>query len=252
MRIAVAGGTGMVGRYVVEAATAAGHDVVVLARSRGVDVPSGDGLVSALGGVEAVVDATNAATTEEASAREFFTTSTASLQRAGAERGVGHLVVLSIVGIDRLPTGYYAAKLAHEHAALDGPVPATVLRATQFHEFPAQMMAWNREGPVARVPALQVQSVAARTVGSVLAELAAGTPHQRVPDLAGPERADLVTLARQLSERLHLGIDVQPAEPMIPEGALLPTDSARIDGPTFEHWLTTEDAASAVTTAGLA
>ena len=242
----------MVGRYVVEAATAAGHDVVVLARSRGVDVRSGDGLVSALGGVDAVVDATNAATTEEAPATEFFTASTASLQRAGVEQGVGHLVVLSIVGIDRASTGYYAAKAAHEHAALGGPLPATVLRATQFHEFSAQLMAWNRKGSVAQIPALQVQSVAARAVGSVLAALAAGTAKQRVADLAGPERADLVTLARRLSERLNLGIDVQPVEATVPEDALLPTDGARIDGPTFEQWLTTDDAATAAITMGLA
>jgi uncharacterized protein YbjT (DUF2867 family) len=119
----------------------------------------------ALDGVEAVVDATNATTTEEAPATEFFRASTASLQRAGARQGVGHLVVLSIVGIDRVPTGYYAAKLAHEHAAFDGPVPATVLRATQFHEFCARMIAWNRQGSLAWIPTLQVQSVAAGTVG---------------------------------------------------------------------------------------
>ncbi|MHB1536504.1 MAG: SDR family oxidoreductase [Acidimicrobiales bacterium] len=252
MRIAVAGGAGMVGRYVVEAATAAGHDVVVLARSKGVDVHSGDGLVSALGGVDAVVDATNAATTEEAPATAFFTASTASLQRAGAEQGVRHLVVLSIVGIDRAPTGYYAAKAAHEHAALGGPVPATVLRATQFHEFSAQMIAWNRKGSVAHIPALQVQSVAARTVGAALAALATATPNQRVADLAGPERGDLVTLARRLSEHLRLGIDVQPVESRVPEGALLPTNGARIEGPTFEQWLSTADAASAATAMGLA
>lgn len=252
MRIAVAGGTGVVGRYVVESATAAGHEIVVLARSTGVDLCSGAGLMAALDGVEAVVDATNPATTEEAPATQFFTASTANLHRAGAAQGVGHLVVLSIVGIDRVPAGYYAAKAAHEQAALDGPVPATVLRATQFHEFPAQMMAWNRHGMVARIPAIQVQSVAARTVGSVLAELVAGTPQKRVRDLAGPQRANLVTLAQHLSDRLHLGIDIQTAEPTIPEGALLPTDSARIDGPTFEQWLTSDDAARAVSMARLA
>ena len=38
MRIAVAGGTGVVGRHAVEAARAAGHEVVVLSRSSGADV----------------------------------------------------------------------------------------------------------------------------------------------------------------------------------------------------------------------
>lgn len=41
MRVAVAGGTGLVGRYTVEALEQAEMDVVVLARSRGVDLATG-------------------------------------------------------------------------------------------------------------------------------------------------------------------------------------------------------------------
>jgi uncharacterized protein YbjT (DUF2867 family) len=190
------------------------------------------------------IDATNAGTIEQAPATEFFTTSTGNLQRVGAERGVRHLVVLSIVGIDRVPTGYYAAKLAHERAALAGPVPATVLRATQFHEFAAQMIAWNRNGDVSRIPNLRVQPVAARTVGRVLAELATAPPQERAPDLAGPEQADLVTLARGLADHLRLSIEVQASEPGNPVGALIPDDDARIEGPTFEQWLASDDAAN--------
>lgn len=50
MRIAVAGGTGVVGRHVVAAVAAAGHEPVVLARSHGVDVTTGQGLDAALAG----------------------------------------------------------------------------------------------------------------------------------------------------------------------------------------------------------
>lgn len=242
MRIAVAGGTGVVGRYVARAALDAGHDVVVLARSKGVDTCTGEGLAQGLAGVETIVDVTNAGTIEEAAATEFFTISTANLQKVGAEQGVRHLVVLSIVGIDRVPTGYYAAKLAHERATLAGPVSATILRATQFHEFAGQMITWNREGTIAAIPNLHVQPVAARTVGDALVELAAGPPQGRALDLAGPERADLVSLARRLSERLHLGIDVQALMPVAPPDALIPDGSTRIDGPTFGQWLTTDDA----------
>jgi len=242
MRIAVAGGTGVVGRYVVRAARDAGHDVVVLARSEGVDTRTGEGLAHTLDGVETVIDATNAGTTEQAPATEFFTTSTANLQRVGAEQGVRHLVVLSIVGIDRVPTGYYAAKLAHEHAALAGPVPTTILRATQFHEFAAQMIVWSRDGDVARIPNLRVQPVAARTVGRTLAELAVAAPQERAADLAGPEQADLVDLARRLSDHLRLGVEVEALDPNVPAGALIPGDSARTEGPTFAQWLTSNDA----------
>jgi hypothetical protein len=62
-----------------------------------------------------------------------------ALQRTGARQGVEHIVTLSIVGIDKTSFGYCAAKHEHEHErdAASGPVPGTVMRATQFHEFPA-------------------------------------------------------------------------------------------------------------------
>ncbi|MBO0852300.1 MAG: hypothetical protein J2P18_00860 [Nocardia sp.] len=243
MRIAVAGGTGVVGRYVVECARAAGHDVIVLSRSTGVDTVAGRGLRSALRGVDTIVDATNAGTTEQTPATEFFTASVANLTRAGAESGAGHLVVLSIVGIDSPVIGYYAAKLAHEQRALAGPLPVTILRATQFHEFAAQMIAWNRDGALARIPDWNVQPAAARTVGRVLAELAASPPGGWVPDLGGPGQARLATLAARLSDHLGLGIEVQALESEIPSGALIPAAGARLEGPSFEQWLSSTDAA---------
>jgi uncharacterized protein YbjT (DUF2867 family) len=242
MRIAVAGGTGVVGRYVVAAAVAAGHDAVVLARSNGVDTRTGQGLAPALEGAEVIVDATNAGSIVEIPATEFFNASVANLQRIGAEQGARHLVVLSIVGIDRVPAGYYAAKLAHERAALGGPLPATILRATQFHEFAAQMIAWNRQGSVADIPNFHIQPVAARTVGEILVEVATGPPRSRMPDLGGPEEGELVTFARRLVDRLGLAVEVRALEPRVPSGALIPAGDARIEGPTFEQWLGSDDA----------
>lgn len=243
MRIAVAGGTGLVGRHVVEAARQAGHDPVVLARSVGVDTRSGAGLAAALEGVDAVVDATNASTPDGAQAEAFFVESTANLARIGAEAGVGHLVVLSIVGIDRAPTAYYRAKLAHERAALDGAVPASIVRATQFHEFPAQLIARGRRGGTAELPSLRVRTVAARTVGRMLAEIAEGAPLRDRLEVGGPEEADLVPLARRFVGHFHLAIEVTPGEATVPPGALLPGVGARIEGPTFDDWLAGDDAA---------
>jgi uncharacterized protein YbjT (DUF2867 family) len=247
MRIAVAGGTGMVGRHVVARAQKAGHEVVVLSRSRGVDVRSGEGLADALTDVETVIDVTNAGTTEQGPATEFFTDVAGALQRTGAERGVGHIVTLSIVGIDQTSFGYYAAKLEHERAATNGAVPSTVLRATQFHEFPAQVIAATRNDSQARVFDLRVQTVAARTVAEVLLELAEGAPIGRAPDLAGPQEADLVALARAFVEHRGEKITVHPdAERLtgIPPRALLPGNGARLQGPTFDEWLSSEDAAA--------
>jgi uncharacterized protein YbjT (DUF2867 family) len=74
-----------------------------------------------------------------------------TLQRTAAERGVGHIVTLSIVGVDQAPFGYFAAKLEHERAAASGLVPSAVLRATELHEFPAQLIAATRNDSQARV-----------------------------------------------------------------------------------------------------
>lgn len=244
MRIAVAGGTGIVGRYVVEAVQAAGHDAVVIARSKGINTISGEGLARALEGVQVIVDTTNAGTIEEGPAKEFFRQSSMNLQRLGAAAGVGHLVVLSIVGIDKVPTGYYAAKLAHEDAALQGDVATTIMRATQFHEFAGQMIMWNREGSLTRIANLHVQTVAARTVARVLVEVAQGPAVGRVADLGGPEREELTSLARRLVEGRNLGIEVLAVEdPGAQADALLPGEDARIDGPTFNEWLLSDDAA---------
>jgi uncharacterized protein YbjT (DUF2867 family) len=158
------------------------------------------------------------------------------------------VVTLSIVGIDR-PGGsanaHYAAKLRQEEATLAGPVPATVLRATQFHEFPAQMIRRNRQGAVARVPDLQVQTVAARTVGEALVDLAGQTPANTFLELAGPEEASLVALARAFARRWVPQISVEPAPSAGATVNRLPSPGARIAGPTFDAWLESEDAAAA-------
>ena len=109
MKIAVAGGTGLVGRPTVEAVRRSGHDPVVLARSAGVDLTTGAGLAAALDGVDAVIDVTNTPSVDTDQLRAFFATVTGHLLAAERDAGVRHHVVLSIVGLDRLPDhGHYA------------------------------------------------------------------------------------------------------------------------------------------------
>jgi uncharacterized protein YbjT (DUF2867 family) len=246
MRIAVAGGSGLVGRHVVEAAQREGHEVVVLSRSNGIDVRSGTALESALDGVAAIVDVTNPGSAEREHPTAFFAEVAGRLQSVGAARQVSHIVTLSIVGIERAPASrYYAAKLRQEQIALGGPIPATILRATQFHEFAIQMLRRTRRDSAAHVPNMRVQSVAARTVASVLVELVGGPPLGMAPDLGGPEQADLVALVRKFVEHFDLRIPVLAAapDPSVPYGATLPGSGARLEGPTFDEWLETEDAA---------
>ena len=161
MKIAVAGATGRVGRHVVEILESQGHEVVRIARSNGVDVATGEGLGRALAGVEAVVDTTSTPTPDERAATDFFLAASHNLQRAGASAGVRRIVVISIIGIERFPSGYLKAKVAHEKAALAGPVPARILRAAQFHEFVEPLVDWGKQKSVSRVPRMRTQLVAA-------------------------------------------------------------------------------------------
>jgi uncharacterized protein YbjT (DUF2867 family) len=248
MRVALLGGTGTVGRYAAESLLGDGHSVRSVSRRTGVDVYSGAGLDDALAGVDVVVDTLNTPSLRRRSAVDFFTTTAQRVQTAAAAQGVQHIVLLSILGIDRARAyPYYDAKLAQERAATAGTVPTTVLRATQFHEFPAQVLSRFRIGPLAVVPHIQSQPVAARTVGEHLAQLAMERPGGMV-ELAGPEVHDIADLARRLldarSERLRVLAVTLPDKGSreMRNGTLLATPSTVIDGPRFEDWLRSDDA----------
>src|SRR3712207_421951 len=124
VRVAVVGGTGLVGRYVVQALERSGDEVTVVARSTGADVVRGTGLDEALAGAEVVVDVSNREVLSRRASVGFFGRATENLLAAGERAGVRHHVVLSIVGVDRVGTGYYGGKVRQEELALAGPVPA--------------------------------------------------------------------------------------------------------------------------------
>jgi uncharacterized protein YbjT (DUF2867 family) len=245
-KIAVAGGTGRVGRHVVEIAEERGHEVVPMSRSTGVDVVTGDGLAEALAGVDTIIDASTGSSPDEQAATEFFTAATRNLQRAGAEAGVRRLVVVSIVGCDRFSGGYNRAKVVQEQLVLDGPIPARILRATQFHEFVEELMNWGTQGDVAYLPQMRTQLVAARTVAEALVDLAtdAEPDSSSIPEIAGPREENLVEAARLVAAQRGDGLRVEAAsDPSNPDvvlwesGASLPGPGATLAGPTFEEWL---------------
>ena len=245
-RIAVAGATGRVGRHVVDVLTEGGHEVVAISRSNGVNVITGDGLTDALDEVEVVIDTSTGPSPEQAAATEFFTTATRNLTEAGVKAGVRRLVVVSIIGTDKATGGYGAAKLAHEQAALAGPVPARILRAAQFHEFVEVLMGWGRQGDVVYLPKMRTQIVAARTVAEALAGLAlSDDPEGERPDeIAGPREEYLPDLAKLLAakraEQVTIEAVTNPADPddaLNYNGGLLPSPHATLAGPTFAEWL---------------
>ena len=236
MRIAVAGGTGLVGSEVVRLL----DEPVVIARSTGVDLLTGEGLDEALEGVEAVIDVTSTTTSEPLA---FFETTTTRLLEAEQRAGVRHHVVLSIVGVDRVPDNdHHRGKIRQERLALAGPIPATIVRATQFHGFGAQVASWTRDGDTATIPPLLVQPIAVADLAAVLVEVATGTGSGEVIDVAGPETEDLVDMTRRTlaarGETLRLVPRWGGAFSVTMAGeVLLPGPDARIAPTTFEAWL---------------
>ncbi|MGV9936510.1 SDR family oxidoreductase [Streptomyces olivaceoviridis] len=196
MRVAVAGGTGMVGEFVVAELRAAGHRPVVLARSHGVDLATGVGLEERLSGSDAVIDVTNIVTTRRKTAVDFFSRATGNLLAAARSNGIGHLVTLSIVGSDEVDFGYYFGKRVQEALVRDGGVPWTVLRATQFFEFPEPLL--DNRSPVVMMPRMLTQPVAAQDVAEKLVEHAVQGPSGMAREIAGPERLDMVEMTRRI------------------------------------------------------
>jgi len=244
-KIAVAGATGRLGHHTVEVLRERGHEVVPISRGTGVDVISGEGLAAALEGVDLIIDAATGPTPEGAA--EFFTTAVGNLQQAGAEGGVEGILVVSIIGTDHFDSGYNAAKAAQERAHLEGPVPARIVRAAQFHEFVAQLVEWGRQGDVSYVPEMRTQLVAARSVAEALADLVEkadsaplGNP---IAEVAGPREESLVEAARLFAAQHGDGLRVEAGEwpddteGLYPAGALLPGPLAKLAGPTYEEWL---------------
>ena len=245
-KIAVTGATGRVGSPLVEVLEQRGHDVVPIARSKGVDVASGQGLDEALAGVETIIDTATWPTPDQEEATEFFTTSARNLQRAGAAAGAKRIVVVSIIGIDKFQGGYNAAKVAQERTLLEGPLPVRIVRAAQFHEFVEVLVGWMIQDGVAYLPEFRTQPVAARVVAEALADAAeeAEIENGRITEVAGPQEERLASAAAALFASRGDSIEIretrQPDDPdaaAYADGAALPNPGAKLAGPSFEDWL---------------
>jgi uncharacterized protein YbjT (DUF2867 family) len=243
VKIAIAGGTGAVGRHVTSAVRAMGHEPVVLTRSTGVDLTGATGLTAALEGVTSVIDVTSIQTRSAAKSKKFFGAVTRNLLAAEVEAGVRHHVALGIVGSDKAPFEYYAGKVEQEHLVESGPVPWTILRATQFHEFAAQIYGQVKVGPFVLIPTMTSQPVAAWQVAERLVALAVGEARGRVPDLAGPEVLRMLAMVRQyLAATGHTARLLQVPLPggfgkAMRDGTLTPTGRFDTASQTFGAWL---------------
>ena len=245
MKIVVIGGTGLIGSKLVEKLRKDGHEPLAAALETGVNLLTGEGLADALDGAQVVVDVANAPAWDDAAVLDFFQTSSRNLLAAETAAGVGHHVTLSVVGADRLAaeSGYMRAKIAQEELVKAGPIPYTIVRATQFFEFIGRIAESGADGDTIRLSPALVQPEAADDVASTLADVAVGSPLNDTVELAGPEAFRLDELARRVLEasddRRQVTADVHAlyfgAE--LDDRSLTPGDDARIAPTRFEDWL---------------
>ncbi len=199
--VLVTGATGTLGHCVVPEAVGAGHRVRALSRRNRVgytgvqwargDLLAGTGLDAALDGVDTVVHCA----TQPTGSKDV--TSTANLIAAARRAGVGHIVHVSIVGIDRIPLPYYRTKLRVEQLLETSGVGHTVLRATQFHDLIYTIFAIQRFSPVlCALRRVRFQPIDTHDVAARLVELVDAEPAGRAPDIGGPAVHTHAELAR--------------------------------------------------------
>jgi uncharacterized protein YbjT (DUF2867 family)/nitrite reductase/ring-hydroxylating ferredoxin subunit len=244
MKIVVVGGSGLIGSKLVTMLTRDGHQVVAASRRSGVDAVTGEGLAEALEGAAVVVDVTNSPSFEDAAVMKFFTTSTHNLLTLEAAAGVGHHVVLSVVGTGRVPkNGYFRAKRAQETLVKDSSVPYTIVQATQFFEFLRSIADAATHGYAVRVPPVRVQPLAADDVAHAVAKIATGTPLNGTVEMGGPEPFYLSAVIQRV-----LGARNDPRDVIVDpharyfgaelnERSLVAGDEAELGEIRFDDWL---------------
>ncbi|MFD3734358.1 SDR family oxidoreductase [Streptomyces sp. NPDC058632] len=196
--ILVTGGTGTLGRHVVERLRTGTQEVRVLSRHAqpyAVDLRrGGSALDTAVTGADTIVHCASTPRGGDEAAAE-------NLLAAARRAGVGHLVHISIVGVDQVPFGYYRSKLAVERLIEESGLGWTVLRTTQFHDLVLTFLQGLSRAPVMLLPArVKDQPIEVSEVADRLAELARGGPAGRVADMGGPEVRTFESLARSYLE----------------------------------------------------
>lgn len=246
MKIAVIGGTGLIGTRLVARLTADGHDVTAASRATGVNSYTGEGLAEALAGVETLIDVSNSGYLDERGANEFFYGSTLNLLSYGDAAGVRHHLALSIVGTDRLARtegGYFAAKAVQERLIRNSGRRYSIVHSTQFFEFILSIADAATSHNIVRLSKALIQPIAADDIAAAVESVATGSPVNGIVEFAGPE---VFRLEELVQKELRLRGDPREvvADPLstyfgteLDERELLPGPDATLAPTRFSDWL---------------
>jgi len=243
--IAVIGATGTAGSRVVTRLKARGVEIVEISRANGIDVLDGQELSRALKGVDVAIDVSNLTPPDgESDIVATVAAAARNIMGACAAGEVQRLVVSTIAGIeDPVFDGfaYYEAKRAAKEIMLDGPVPTTIVKSTQWYEFATNPAAVTTHDGEVIVEDWLIQPIAADTVADVLVEAALGQSH-KPRTITGPHPIRLPALTSKLLAQQGDSRVVRAVQPSInglAAGALLATDHAIVVGPDIDTWLST-------------
>jgi uncharacterized protein YbjT (DUF2867 family) len=243
MKIVIIGGTGLIGSKLVARLRDLGHETQAAGFPQ-VNTLTGEGLAEALTSADVAVDVTNSPSFEDAAVLSFFTTSTRNLLAAEAAEGVRHHVALSVVGTERLSeSGYFRAKIAQEELIRGGPIPYSIVHATQFFEFVKSIADAATTGDVVKLSSALIQPMAAEDVASAVARVAVGPPINGVIEVAGPEQFRLDGLIRlglaAKGDRRSVISDPEARYfgARLRERTLLPGKGAVLASTRFEDWI---------------
>lgn len=245
MKIVVVGASGTMGSKIVHALERAGQNVVEASSKTGVDAIKGAGLDTAFVGADAIIDVTNSGSFGEGDALFFFKQAGKNLLGAAKRARVRHYLALSVVGTERLvENDYFRAKLVQENIIRASGVPYTIVRSTQFFEFFGGIVnsSTEAEGSL-RVANVRLQPISADEAATIVAKLASGEPINSVQEIGGPERMELLEIARELltatedarpvtsdPEAAYFGVNLAPE-------SLVPAAKAVSGKQSFHDWL---------------
>lgn len=255
-KIVVIGGTGLIGRKLVGHLRQAGHDVLAVSPSTGVDTLTGAGLAEALAGARIVVDVSNSPSFEDRAVLAFFETSGRNLAAAERAAGVARHVALSVVGLERLPgNGYFRAKLAQEALIRASGIAHTIVRSTQFFEFVGAIADYGTEsgpaGNLVRVSPARLQPIASDDVALAMARAALAAPVDGMVEIAGPEKIALPELVRQLfavngdSRPVQVDPEASYFGEKLDDHSLTAGSDARLGAIRYRQWLSSLPIAAA-------
>lgn len=218
MKILVTGGTGHLGRVIVENLKT-DHQVRILARHPAddpsvewikADLGEKSDLTSVIGGVDAIV---HAATNSPAAQRGGFRPldfvhsptdvdidGTRALLAAAQDAGIEHFVHVSIVGLEHMAriNPYSRVKLAAEQLVRESAVPWSIVRATGFYWLLERMLAKMARKPVLLLPAgVHMRPADSDEFAEVVAAAVADGQRGERRDFVGPQALTMRELAEQ-------------------------------------------------------